>query len=776
MIRFVRANRLQLFMIVSILCILVYAYLSIQTWKKGSEYSEQSGLSSPVVSNNSAQGKVSPADPGKAAEDGFPDESTFSLAAENSNLELRASPETGHFIVKDKRTGHVWRSFASPEGWQEKENAAAWNIRLRSPFILRYVEFNVRKDLLKETNFIEQGGSITRFEHLDNGVRFEFSLPELGFVIPIEVRLYDDYVETKIIDSGLVDGKDSTEKEDPMSRLVSIQPYPFLGAVTSGGQDGYLLVPDGSGALIRFRSDRAPSSSLYEGKIYGEDWSYSYNSNLSTRLPIKMPVYGIKSGSQAMIGIVHDGAEYANILAAPSKAFSQYNWVTQEFQYRFKYVQPANTQRWWGITVYSEERIHSDMGTRYYFLDNKEPQYADMAAYYRNYLIDEAGVKPAEGLDGPIPLHLNLLAADTKRGFLADSYLPLTTTDEAKSIVSELNGLGIDHLSIVYTGWQNGGYSKYGGPFPVDSGIGGNQGMKEFIDYAHSKSFPVYLNGQHYSYNNTGRGGFRKSRDGLRDLGQAVIDYRTWGSQTRNTFVSPKFVEKTILNDLAKAKSLNADGFQFGTAIGAIVNSDYNDQHAVTRTESRLIQERIFQETKEVLGKVQVSNGNSYVMPYVSHMRSGNADYSKDLFIDEAVPFAQIAMHGLISYSFGYANESDDYIIDFLKAIEYGAEPSFVITYAPTRSLIETYSLRGYYSTDYRDWTTQMVTAYQKFNGALGDVRNAFISGHRKITDGVYETTYSSGKRIVVNYKDTPYAFEGVTVQAKDFAVIKEGS
>ncbi|MFC5405798.1 DUF5696 domain-containing protein [Cohnella soli] len=739
---------------------------------------QASGQQAAPVGSSAANVKT---DAGKGSlTNGFPDESTFLVVAENRNLKLLVSPETGHFIVTDNRTGHVWRSFASPEEWDEKENSNAWNVHLRSPFMFSYVEFNVRKDMLKETNFIEHGGTIASFEQINNGARFKFAIPELGFVIPVEVRLYEDYVETRVLDEGLIDGNElpvqaQAKGNDPKARLASIRPYPFLGAVTSADPEGYLLIPDGSGALIRFRKDRVPSPSLYVGKVFGDDWAYSSNSALSDRLPVTMPVFGIKSGGQAMIGIIEDGAEYANVLAAPSKAFSQYNWVTPEFQYRLKYMQPMNTKKTSGIMKYSADRIHSDMSTRYYFMDSSDPTYADMAARYRQYLMDETGALSDVKKEGPIPLHLSLLGADTEKGFLFDSYLALTTTSEAKTIVGELNSLGIDALSIVYMGWQKNGYSDYGGPFPIASKLGGDSGMKAFIDYAHSKNFPVYLSADHYSFNNTGRGGFRRSRDGLRDQGQAVIDYRTWGSQVKLTFVSPLFVEKSVLGDLEKVKSLHADGLLLGSAIGAIVNADYNDRYPVTRAESRRSQERIFQKVKETLGSVQVSSGNSYTLGYAGHMLSSYDDYSKDLFVDEAIPFAQIAMHGLLSYSFEYANQSDDYKTSFLKAIEYGAEPSFIVTYAPTKQLADTYSLKKFYSTDYRDWTSQMVMQYQQFNEALGDVRDQFITGHRKLADGVYETAYSNGKRIIVNYNNTKYSFGSATVNAQDFAVRKGG-
>ncbi len=49
------------------------------------------------------------------------------------------------------------------------------------------------------------------------------------------------------------------------------------------------------------------------------------------------------------------------------------------------------------------------------------------------------------------------------------------------------------------------------------------------------------------------------------------------------------------------------------------------------------------------------------------------------------------------------------------------------------------------------------------------------IVGHRSLAAGVYETTYDNGKRIVVNYNESPYHGSGYEVEARDFAVVHGG-
>ncbi|WP_188993772.1 DUF5696 domain-containing protein [Paenibacillus nasutitermitis] len=708
----------------------------------------------------------------------LPEDGMFQDAAENGRLRLKADSRSGHFIVTDKKTGQIWRSFPDPDGWDDKQNTDAWKLHLQSPFMFRYVEFNVRKDLDKESNFIAQSGKVASFDMTEDGFRIVYELPELGFVIPVQVRLKDDYVETRIVSEGLVDEKAYTKEEqekkkDLKARLVSIRLFPFLGAATSDREDGFLLIPDGPGALIDFKKDQPDLINFYNERVYGDDWAYSYNTGFSNRQPVKMPIFGIKSGKQAVLGIIQEGMEYASVFAVPSKSFSQYNWVTAEHYFRFKFFQPTDTRRDDGFFTYNQDLTGGDRATRYYFLSGGDPGYVDMAARYRTYLTDEAGVVPLKEDKKKVPLHLNLLGADTEKGFLWDSYLPLTTTDQAKEIVQELSSLGVEDMSIAYMGWQKGGYSKYGGHFPIAGGLGGNGGMKTFVDYAHSKGFPVFLDARSYSFNNTGRDGFRKSRDGLRDLSSAVIEFK---NKVMNvTLVSPRFMADVIGEDLKDAKKLEVNGFLYGDAVGSFINSDYNENKPYKRLDTRQVQEKVMQQTKEMLGSVTVTQANFYSARYAGHLDGVYSDYSYDMFVDRIVPFAQIALHGLVSYSHDYANLSGNYVQSYLKGIEYGAEPSFLITYAPSQELMKSRSLNIFYSTNYKDWTEEMVSLYQRYNEALGGVRDQFIVNHRMLTEGVYETAYSNGRRIIVNYNDTPYSGDGVSVKANDFTAAGGG-
>jgi len=55
----------------------------------------------------------------------------------------------------------------------------------------------------------------------------------------------------------------------------------------------------------------------------------------------------------------------------------------------------------------------------------------------------------------------------------------------------------------------------------------------------------------------------------------------------------------------------------------------------------------------------------------------------------------------------------------------------------------------------------------------LGHLQMEFLEDHRPLADGVFETVYSNGERLIVNYGEKAFSMEGQTVPAKGFVLLK---
>lgn len=692
---------------------------------------------------------------------GLPDEQAFEQAAENDRLRLLVDRATAHFQLIDKASGKLWRSYPDPELWAEEKVPTTWKNQLSSPITIEYVNVNNYKSATTASGLIDSQGYLEDFRTTDHGFAVTFVFAKAKFKIPVEVTLHDEYVETSIRDAGIAEGELS---------LLNAKLYPLFGAQPSNGQQGYLLLPDGAGALIRFEEQRVMKQLTYNESVYGQDLSY-FNENKG-RQRIAMPVYGLKGEDQGFVAIIAEGEAYANVYAAPAGAVGLSNWTTTEWQYRKRFYQSVSRSTGEGFFTYSREKFTADRrATRYYPLVGADNDYVGMANVYRRYLIEEKGVKPVAPVKPDIPLVLDIVGADIEKGLLFDSYLKATTTGEAEQIVRSVHELGIRNISVNYTGWQQDGYSSHGGYFPVDGRIGGNGGMKKFIAYAHTLDIPVYLTAK-YAINTNGRDGFWWRRDGLRNLAGTVLEWQLHPDQGAAKYVSPKFYERVIEADLDDYKRLNADGVYFEDGVGQQASTDFNSRYAASRSEGIDVQRRILERTNESLGSVRVKNANFYALDRIDYVYRLTADYSYDVFVSEEVPFAQIVLHGLIPYSLEWSNQRDEREPEFLRSIEYGAYPTYVLSGDKADDLRRAYSV-WYYSLNYLDWLEPIGEEYRRANAALADVQDRFITGHGALAPGVKMTEYGEDYRVIVNYNDTEYRQGATIVPPRDFAVVK---
>lgn len=696
----------------------------------------------------------------------LPNEADFKTVAQSGELELRLDSKTGHFNVLDKRNGNIWRSYPDPERWMNEKQEGIWRTHLRSPVMLRYIDLTGKVTQPKETNLLEEQGKIIDVASIDGGFKLTFDMPSKQFTIPIEVKLEKDSVVTKIVDSGIKEGSLS---------LIWIRLYPFFGADHSYGQDGYLFIPDGSGALIPYREHNTNVNRIYQEPIYGMDVSFKANNDPQSRNPITVPVFGAKSGDKGFLTIVENGAEVADVVASPSGVFSGYNWITAQQNYRSTYRQVTNEQKGrFFITYNKKERFTGDRSVRYVMLDKAKANYVGMAERYRQYLMDTYKMQPLKPKNGSkVPMTVNLIGAGREDGLVTDRYLKATTTSDAMKIVQRLYGLGIENMVVNYMAWQEGGFGEYGAPLPVDSRLGGASGMKQFIQFAHTLDIPVYLD-TNYMFNSTKAGSFNRRQHGLRDLGGTV----------QGNWVSLGYLEKLLDKEIKNFKELGADGITLGVAgtpgennagLGRTVDSDYNTNYPLSREESRKKQQELFQKFKDASLDIRGTQSSNFAFPYVSTIGHLIDDYSYDSFSETSIPFVQIALHGLVNYSSAYVNNRSEYQKQFLRDLEYGSIPAFAFIAENAEDLKNANNLHTY-SLDYREWETQAVQEYQKFNEALGDVQNKFITNHRQLAPDVKETTYAGGKRIIVNYGNTTYSSGGITVRPLDYLIVKGGT
>ena len=119
-------------------------------------------------------------------------------------------------------------------------------------------------------------------------IDYDFSRPNERFIIPVEYILDKSSLKVTVVTGEIEEYGESGIGE------ISLLPYSLCG---EPGEDGYILIPDGSGALIDF-STVNPNASAYKQRVYGRDPAMSYYYDEGTGVDRIMPVFGICCGGR----------------------------------------------------------------------------------------------------------------------------------------------------------------------------------------------------------------------------------------------------------------------------------------------------------------------------------------------------------------------------------------------------------------------------------------------------------------------------------------------
>ena len=100
-------------------------------------------------------------------------------------------------------------------------------------------------------------------ENVKNGVKVTYYYNKAGFSFPVEYTLEEDCLKASLKVSDIKEPKD--EKIATEVTLMS------SFGVASDTEDGCFVIPDGSGALVRFNNNKTMDTNAYTQRVYGND-------------------------------------------------------------------------------------------------------------------------------------------------------------------------------------------------------------------------------------------------------------------------------------------------------------------------------------------------------------------------------------------------------------------------------------------------------------------------------------------------------------------------
>ncbi|MDE7300366.1 MAG: hypothetical protein K2N94_16330 [Lachnospiraceae bacterium] len=565
--------------------------------------------------------------------------------------------------------------------------------------------------------------------------------------------------------------------------ITVIKPLPFFGA---GGQEdeGFLLVPDGNGGIIRFNNGKSTQGN-FTSNVYGWDYGTMRDAVINETKSF-YPVFGVCNNGSSFLCIMEEGSAWATIEADVSGRFHTFNYANAAYNIIHGASMDVSEKSDKSVIVYEKQVPEGELLNRYRFVNSDS--YTDMAVTYREYLTARYP-ELRKNDDKEAPVVVELVGAIEKTanrlGFPVTVSKALTSYKDAADILSELKAAGLSNLRMKYIGWFNDGL-KHDVPTSVKliSELGGKSRFKKLTALAEELGVELYLEAYvEFVYNNTLFDGFRANRDSAKYVTKELAELWNYSTvyyasmdsddDTLRNLVKSSYTMKLIDSLVKNAGKYGVKNLSFAD-LGNLLGSDYNPKKVVTREETMKQQQAKLAELSANGNKTMIYGGNAYAVPYVDTVVGMDLAGKARGIIDEQVPFYTIALHGLVNYTGKAMNLAEDAETAWLKTIETGAGLYYTFIKEPTSELQRT-QYTYLYGTQYELWKDRAVASYKEYNEALGGVFNQFITGHRTVASGVTETVYEDGTRVYVNYNYTDYSDGGLQVGARSYTVKKGG-
>ena len=712
------------------------------------------------------------------------------LAMENERLAFYVN-EGGNIGVYDK-AGRVWfTSIPTEEEREADEIAKAINkVNLGSDYQLVFVDQNgatsVKNTLAGAVNdgnvrLVDTGEGMKVWYYIeDTDVSFSvlYELTDDGFTVAVPFEDFKEHIQ---------EGRTAADRGTVSYwgiRDISILPY--FGA--AGPEDeGYMLIPDGSGALIEFNNQKS-SYGAYSQDVYGRDPVLVLERSLRTAKNVLMPVYGASFGDHGFLAVAEKGGASASVNAMGAGTLTSYNNVYMTFRYRQSMSATRSVANSYGGNGILGSTVVVDNGysgeaysLRYYLLEEDKADYVGMAQTYREYLISQGMEKKEAASEASLYLTLYGGIEDTEYflGVPYKSVEKLTSYEETRQILSELKAGGVDKLTVRYSGWQKDGLeASIPTKVRFEKVLGGKHAYEELMEYAAREDIRVFPEVDFLNFYESGA--YSVNSDAIQaathdPAWQYTYDLNTGNKNTENRWrmLTPKKSREAFTRFMEQKDKLNTENFCLG-ALGSTLYSDFTARsNAIHRDDTLELWSGMVKEASEAFEGVMVDTGNIYAAMYADYVANVTSDSTGYNLADETVPFWQIVLHGYVSYGTEPINLSPDPEKALLKALETGSNPGFSLIYGDAIELVDT-RYNFLYNAGWQGWKESIQEYYGEVEPVLNAVAGYEITGHERIADNAYRTDFGEAGSVYVNYGKKDVAADGVTIAAGGW-VYQEG-
>ena len=714
-------------------------------------------------------------------EDAF---SSMELMAENSKIALYADKKECTFAVKNKENGYIWWSSFFNTSDKNKTQVNKRNSLISIDVVPTDSKSVEPSKISHEKNVKKKATPI------ENGVKFTFEYEKYMITIPLEVVINSDGSFTATVPyKEIVEARTETTDEGPGYQLLSVNVLENFGG-TDRTTDGYMIVPDGSGAVINYNNGTAyGDNNTYEAKVYGRDLAIGLLAAEPVIEDITMPVMArINKGEAEDNGLViisTDGDAYSSIHATVTGQN-----VTDLNNCWFEYSVRSTDKYYMGnsdvpLTVFEANGIKTgDLSTTYYPISG-DLDYTDVAEVYRNYLTGTIGVEKKTKADSA-PFYLTLFGGTTKTqsvlGFPVEIETAATTYKQALEIIKLVEEKGITDIKIIYEDFNTAGIvGDVACNFQYSGLLGGKNDYQKLYSYIKEKGYEIFPSCDIMEFKKSGNG-YSFTLNASKQITKAYATQTPFELafglphlvKASWTILSPYYFED-IFNKLSNTfREEGAEGISLNQAANTLYSdfSRYNKdgrEYFVREDTIGILQEG-YQKLKDSGLTILSENANQYMLKYSDYIKDVPLYSSNYDIFDYDIPFAEMVLHGLVPYTTKAINRSADARELRLLALATGTPIHYEMMYEKPNKFADSDYDTLYYSY-YQGWIDNAANEYKLFDDVISSVSEAKIIGYNRINSKEIETSFDNGTTIYVNLETAEVKVNGKNVDLSGYGL-----
>ena len=719
---------------------------------------------------------------------------TDTVKLNGSKYELTWVKERERFVLKDTVSGNEF--YSTPEYYEDRETC--------SPLMVEYLEEG--KQNLSQLDGLsdcvdyysdEEKKNAYSVERIENGFRATYSFPQAEIAVAVEYVLTTDGMMIRVPVERLQENK---------HKIVEIKLAPYFVSATNDveGEESYLMVPSGGGALIEAK--RSGKVKEYYEAVYGDDRAEPVTMQSRIQSQIYLPVFGATTVTMrdddlndkdagedqkiGMLGIIEEGVDCAMVYAktgGEDYMNNMFSCAYAAFCIRSKEEIVYNShggQKSTGTRYSDAVTAAKNLTVRYLPLNaanGDDTSYVGMAKRYRKYL-QERGYLQSKVESAPA-LSVNLLGStqitESLFGVPYQSDVSVTTLSEAQDIVAELKDLiGDKGMLVTLEGFGKGGlaHTEVGGGFELSSTVGKQKDLDALIAFAEENNIVLSMDYELAQFQGNGSG-VRVGQDSAMLISSLKAQIGTFSMNTgllNESGLSWYLLTRGQLTTMMdKAISAVKEHNVGAISIGSLSHMQYSDFREEGYAAMSGFSDTVAEMLKKASGdglKVVAGDANAYaalVADYVTEVPMKSTRFN---ILSKEIPFYNLVFQGYKPLTSSSINLAVDVEKAYLQAVSTGMGLQFTLC-NNLHEAIKFDEDTAFVSSRYEDWKDRIAEMSKESAALLAKIGNQSIVNYTMDGD-LTITEFANGVKVYANYSNKAMTVNGIEIPSMGF---KEG-